>query len=535
MKKFQPNSDLYNNFYDGYTSSDEFIAKKRVHTTNEIPPLSIYKNLHSMLQRDFWKNLVGDTEIIYDKYYNLDTDGKETFDKNGDPIGMSVAKYTNGIRSLNYGPIPRLVWNKNWKKDYENYLQQVEDGEAFDEGKTANDFKYIVDNSETKYNRFEVTGVFEPQKDLMLHEGYRYLSCIYPDHPDYLNILTKNEFDDKIDDSACLIDYKIDIPFMDWLPKYFEYIEGINKQIAQEDEAAKLKIRNLKNYAFNRKFFGAKEGYKMFAASAFQHASVYSASQYIPLEGGNVSSFGAPKNVDITWFKEFFDQPEEFTNSNVDKGHYLYKKLFRNIDWQNSSYDFINRYKEPTPFYGTAYPTPNSRFILYEYPNERVIDTLDKQEGRSIDDLYGTIRADFKEGQKIKVNGQKQNWEEGSYKEGHISYITSETYYKVKAILGYNKNGDYIPSESGLEEHHIDSAITVVNVDTPLQPLYKNFSVYPSNGKILQLISGHDNNPELIKHDKGLPVNEKWAIHKSNADVMLPYFESLTMEQPFYN
>lgn len=535
MKKFQPNSDLYNNFYDGYTSSDEFIAKKRVHTTNEIPPLSIYKNLHSMLQRDFWKNLVGDTEIIYDKYYNLDTDGKETFDRNGDLIDMSVAKYTNGARSLNYGPIPRLVWNKNWKKDYENYLQQVEDGEAFDEGKTANDFKYIVDNSETKYNRFEVTGVFEPQKDLMLHEGYRYLSCIYPDHPDYLNILTKNEFDDKIDDSACLIDYKIDIPFMDWLPKYLEYIEGINKQIAQEDEAAKLKIRNLKNYAFNRKFFGAKEGYKMFAASAFQHASVYSASQYIPLEGGNVSSFGTPKNVDITWFKEFFDQPEEFTNSNVDKGHYLYKKLFRNIDWQNSSYDFINRYKEPTPFYGTAYPTPNSRFILYEYPNERVIDTLDKQEGRSIDDLYGTIRADFKEGQKIKVNGQKQSWEEGSYKEGHISYITSETYYKVKAILGYNKNGDYMPSESGLEERHIDSAITVVNVDTSLQPLYKNFSVYPSNGKILQLISDHDNNPELIEHDKGLPINEKWAIHKSNADVMLPYFESLEMEQPFYN
>lgn len=535
MKKFQPNSDLYNNFYDGYTSSDEFIAKKRIHTTNEIPPLSIYKSLHSMLQRDFWKNLVGDTEIIYDEYYNLDADGKETFDRNGDLIEMSVAKYTNGIRSLNYGPIPRLVWNKNWKKDYENYLQQVEDGEAFDEGKTAEDFKYIVDNSETKYNRFEVTGVFEPQKDLMMHEGYRYLSCIYPDHPDYLNILTKNEFDDKIDDSACLIDYKIDIHFMDWLPKYFEYIEGINKQIAQEDEAAKLKIRNLKNYAFNRKFFGAKEGYKMFAASAFQHASVYSASQYIPLEGGNVSSFGDPKNVDITWFKEFFNQPEEFTNSNVDKGHYLYKKLFRNIDWQNSSYDFINRYKEPTPFYGTAYPTPNSRFVLYEYPNERIIDTLDKQEGRSTDDLYGTIRADFKEGQKIKVSGQKQNWEEGSYKEGHISYITSETYYKIKAILGYNKNGDYMPSKSELEEHHIDNAITVVNVDTPLQPLYKNFNVYPSNGKILQLISDHDNNPELIEHDKDLPIEEKWAIHKSDADVMLPYFESLEMEQPFYN
>ncbi len=533
MKKFQPNRELYSNFYDSYTSSDEFIAKKRIHTTNEIPPVSIYKNLHSMLQNDFWKWFVGDTEIIYDENYNLNTNGLETFDKNGNIKEMSVAKYTNGIRSLNYGPIPRLVWNKNWKRDFERYQQQIENGEAFDEGKTAEDFKYIIDNSETTYNRFEVTGVLEPEKDLMLHEGYRYLSCVYPDHPDYLNILTKNEFDDKIDDSACLIDYNIDLHFMDWLPQYFKYNPEINKQIAQEDEAAKLKIRNLKNYAFNRKFFGAKEGYKMFAASAFQHASVYSASQYIPLEGGNISGFEEPKNVDITWYKEFFDQPDEFTNSDVDKGHYLYKKLFRNIDWQNTSYDFINRYKEPTPFYGTAYPTPNSRFVLYEYPNERIIDTLDKQESRSVDDLYGTIRADFKEGQKIKVGGQKYYWEKDSYKEGHISYIISESLYKVIAHLNYNNRNRLIESE--LEEHRIDSAVTVVGVDTPVQPLYKEFDVYPSNEKILQLISGHDNNPELIEHDRDLSIEEKWAIHKSDADVMLPYFESLEMEQPFYN
>ena len=531
MKKFQPNSKLYSGFYDGYTSSDEFIAKKRVYTTNEIPPVSIYKNLHSMLQNDFWKWFVGDTEIFYDEKYNLDTDGGEIFGKDGEIKIMSTAKYTNGIRSLNYGPIPRLVWNKNWKADYETYISQVENGEIFDEGKTAEDFKYIIDNSQTNYNRFEVTGVLEPEKDLMLHEGYRYLSCIYPDHPDYLNILTKNEFDDKIDDSACLIDYKIDIHFMDWLPQYFKYNDNVNKQIAQEDEAAKLKIRNLKNYSFNRKFFGAKEGYKMFAASVFQHASIYSASQYIPLEGGNIGS-ETPTSVDITWYKEFFDQPEEFTNSAIDKGHYLYKKLFRNIDWQNSSYDFINRYKEPASFYGTAYPTPNSRFVLYEYPNERIIDAIDKQEGRSIDDLYGTIRKDFKEGQKIKVNGQKDGWEEDSYNEGHISYIVSDNFYKIIAKLNYT---DDTLVSSQTEEHLINNAITVVGIDTPLQPLYKNFDAYPSNGKILQLISDHDNNPSLIEHDKDLSLEDKWAIHKSDTDVMLPYFQSLEMEQPFYN
>ena len=79
---------------------------------------------------------------------------------------------------------------------------------------------------------------------------------------------------------------------------YFRYNEDVNPQIAQEDEAAKLKIRNLTNYAFNRKFFGSKEGYKMFASSVFQHASVYSASQYIPLEGGNISDFDTMKLID---------------------------------------------------------------------------------------------------------------------------------------------------------------------------------------------------------------------------------------------
>lgn len=533
MKKFQPDNKLYSNFYDGYTSSDEFIAKKRVHTTNEIPPVSLYKNLHSMLKTDFWKAFIGDTEIMYDEYYNLDTNGEETFYKEGDVKDTSVAKYTNGIRSVNYGPIPRLIWNPNWERDYKHYLNDVENGLDI-EGKTASDFKYIVDNSNTRYNRFEVTGVLQPEKDLIMHEGYRYLSCVYPDHPDYLNILTKNEFDDKIDDSACFIDYDIDIHFMDWLPNYLKYYDGTNFNIAKDDEAAKLKIRNLTNYAYNRKLFGSKEGYKMFASSAYQHASVYSSSKYIPLEGGNISSLEEPKNIDITWYKEFFDQPEEFENSNIDRSHYLYNKLFRNIDWQNSSYDFINRYKEPTPFYGTAYPTPNSRFVLFEYPNERIIDTLDKEEGRGIDDLYGTISSDFKAGQKIKVGGQNGDWEEGTYKEGHISYITGGTLYKVIANLEY-KNNNFVASKSNLEEHHIENALTLVEVDTPLQPLYRDFIVYPSNKEILEIISRHDNNSELISHDKDLPIEEKWALHKSDADVMLPYFQALEKEQPFYN
>ena len=81
------------------------------------------------------------TEIFYDEKYNLDTDGGEIFGKDGEIKVMSTAKYTNGIRSLNYGPIPRLVWNKNWKADYETYVSQVENGEIFDEGKTAEDFK----------------------------------------------------------------------------------------------------------------------------------------------------------------------------------------------------------------------------------------------------------------------------------------------------------------------------------------------------------------------------------------------------------
>ncbi|MCF0126811.1 MAG: hypothetical protein HUJ68_13880 [Clostridia bacterium] len=532
MRKFQPDNNLYENSYEGYTSSDEFIAKKRVHTTNEIPPASIFRNLHSMLKNDYWKALIGDTEIYYDLEYNQNTNGAEVFDSNGNVVEMSVAKYVNNVRSANYGPIPRKVWNKYWERDYKNYLSDIENGMAV-EGKSVDDFKWLTDYSNTNYKRFEVSGVLEPEIDLILHEGYRYLSYLYPDHPDYLNILTKNEFDDKIDDTACFIDYDIDLNFMDWLPKFFKYKEGINKERAAEDEASKLKIRNLTNYAYNRKLFGSSEGYKMFASSILQHASIYGASQYIPLIGGEILDLEeTPKNVDITWYKEFFDQPEEFTNSSIDKGHYLYKKLFRNIDWQNASYDFINRYKEPASFYGTAYPTPNSRFVLFEYPNERVLDKLDIIYGKTVEDLRGTIENDFKVGQKVKVGGQNNNWEEGSYNLGHISYIINGPLYKVKANVNYNSNGKFIDSE--FEEHHSEDALTIVGIDTPLQALYKEFDVYPSNKKILQMISDHDNSDIVKEHDIDLPLEEKWAIHKSDADIMLTYFEALEKEQPFY-
>ena len=42
MEKFQPNLKFYKKNYEGYTSNDEFDAKKRVQITNEVPPMDMF-------------------------------------------------------------------------------------------------------------------------------------------------------------------------------------------------------------------------------------------------------------------------------------------------------------------------------------------------------------------------------------------------------------------------------------------------------------------------------------------------------------
>jgi hypothetical protein len=282
MEKFQPNLKFYKKNYEGYTSNDEFDAKKRVQITNEVPPMDMFDMAHSLLKNDLWKWFFGYSFIINDVTYNEKTDGVETLNKYGEIEDYSIAKYVNGIRAKDYGPVPKKKWNPNYKRDYQEYLDFIKDDPTVEDTFTEDDFKYNVDYSE-KGRHIEIDGTLLPEVDLMLHEAYRYLSVLYPDHPDYINLLTTNEFEDDIQQAASIIDYIPDQNFFNWLSLRLDYSSLKNesddiKDDAVLQEAAKLKIRNLTNHAFRRKLFGAKTGYEMFGSDIFQHVSVFQAA-----------------------------------------------------------------------------------------------------------------------------------------------------------------------------------------------------------------------------------------------------------------
>lgn len=494
MKQFQANTSFYDENYESYSSNDEFNLAKRVQITNELPPQDMYDMSHSLIKNDLWKWFFGSSYLSYDIQYNENTNGKETIDKNGEIKEATISKYVNGIRAKNYGPKPRYIWNSNYKDDYKEYINNIDDSSDISE----DDFKYKIEYP--TYHRIEIDGALLPEVDLFLHEIYRYLGVLYPDHPDYNKLLTNNEFNDEILQAGYLIDYKPDFTYFEWLSKYLDYsnLDQDKLDIYYENEAAKLKIRNLLNYATNRKFFGSKTGIKMFGSEVFQHLSIYPAAYYIPYESSTSIEYDN-LSKDNKWFVEFYKNPSNFIYRNINKNHVLYKKLFRLIDWTNESYDFLNRYKEPAKFYGTAYPTPYSQFDLYEYPNQRILDNLDIKNGLNISSLSYTIADDFKAGQKIKVNGQENNWTD--YISCHISYIEKEVGYDVVAQINDN--------EKSFIKNTISNKVVHIAVDSSIQPIYTELKVFPSIKQLINKIIEHDNLEDILKNDRDITTTQK--------------------------
>jgi hypothetical protein len=141
----------------GYTSDSEFNLEKRVQITNEIPPTSMYHLLPSGLKREFWKYLVGTVKVEDDVEYTEESQPK---------------KIVNGSEAPEYGP-------------------------------------------EGSYHSLEVDGVLLPEIDLFLHEIYRYLNDLYPDHPDYEKLLTPIEINEAFYSAAAIIGYVPDYKFLE--------------------------------------------------------------------------------------------------------------------------------------------------------------------------------------------------------------------------------------------------------------------------------------------------------------------------------
>jgi len=490
MEKFQPNTRFYSKNYNSFSSKDEFDSAKRVQITNEMPPMDMFDFTHSMLKNDLWKWFLGYSLVMNDLTYNEDTDGVETIDKEGNLGNLTIAKYVNGVRANDYGPIPEKKWNPNYKKDYREFLEYVKDDPSLEDRYTEDDFKYNIDYSK-KARRIEINGVLLPEVDLMLHEAYRYLSVLYPDHPDFTKLLTTNEFEDEIAQAASIIDYVPDQVFFNWLALRLDYSNTDDEFIddAKIEEAAKLKIRNLLNHSMRRKFFGSKTGYKMMGSDVFQHVTVFPAAQIVPYKDfediRTEEEKENPYSLNFKWLRAFEEMPDNFKTAErtVNKSHVLYKKKVRLFDWTNETYNFPERWVEPAKFYGTAWPTPYSQFVLYEYPLQKVLDEKDFDELKDGLSTTRTIKNDFKVGQRIKIGGQDNNWTD--YQVGHIASIREDATYSVELNLYSENNGETIVHEN-------PNTLTVVDVDVPVNPFYMNFEVWPSNKELLSKIAEYE-------------------------------------------
>jgi len=465
MELFTPNSKYYQKVLDSYTSSDEFIANKRVHFNNEIPPIDLYDMVHSMMRNDLWKWFLGSSYLSYDINYNEATNGSEIFDKEGMIMEASISKLMNGIRSQDYGPIP--------------YYSHTKNGTSL---------------INPEYHRLEINGVFLPEVDFMLHEGYRYLNVLYPDHPDFINILTTNEINDEITQAAALVHYNPNCIFFDWLATELNFeLDDLDLPRAGREEATKLKIRNLKNNAFRRKLYGAKSGYWQFGSEIFQHITIHPVAEYLPFKPVIREMFARSFHVPsrhIKWFSKIYKKPDEFVDRSINKFNLLYKKLFRLIDWNNVSYDYLNEYVPPEKIWGTAYPTPYSLYDVYEYPAER--------------NAYMSlsIQNDFYVGQKITINGNP----------AFINGMWSEDSYRVKVRLVY-ENDELVDQRSSCIQQTLHESLTKIHLDSPAYPIYIPFQVYRGTeytlNKILEIKNEIRQENKVIKEKNKEIDNEE--------------------------
>ncbi len=434
MKYFETNSAYYTPNLQSFTSSDEFSLNKRVHIGNEMPPIDLYDMAHSCLKNDFWKWFLGSSFISYDVNYNIESDGKEYFDKDGYFASASISKYINGIRAKDYGPTPYFEYSENGEK--------------------------LVN---PKYHRMEISGAFLPEIDFLLHEGYRYLSVLYPDHPRFTEILTTNEINDEISQAARIIDYNIDCPFFDWLAGYLVNTEGSLdlKSREQNEEALKLKVRNLTNHAFRRKYFGSKSGYLQFAADAYQHASVYPVAEYIPFSPQEARNELQTFKV----FNEFEDLKPQFENRKINTFDPLYKKQFRLVDFTGESYDYENYSRPPLKVTGTAYSTPYSLSTLFEYSS-------------SLEYLSPlTMYDDFFPGQKIFIGDVP----------AYINSITKESAYRPTISLIYDEDTGELDYERSQCKHvEIKEKVTRIETSVSSTPLFKTVSIYEGVEKTIE-------------------------------------------------
>lgn len=322
-----------------YTSSEEFDLERRVWLTNEVVPYDIYKALNSSVRTEFWKWLLGTVKVEYNLPYRVYSDVSKAYvhDTNLDEVYL---KMTNGQVSENYGP-------------------------TTSENQTAANYN-------PTYTRMEIDGVIMPEYDLMLHEVYRYLETLYPDHPDERKLLTANEFNDTILAAGDMINYLPDVGFFDKVASTLAV--GLSNDDI-DSEAAKIKIRNLLNNSFRRKLYGSKAGYRMFANDIFQLCTIFPVATYLPVQPVDpsiISKESATINNQavldaLNMSKQEYKEYTRKHNRVIDTYSELYYRKFRLVDWDGKDSSYLQKSDANTYVYGYSIPCNENR--IYEYPN----------------------------------------------------------------------------------------------------------------------------------------------------------------------
>ena len=191
-----------------------------------------------------------------------------------------------------------------------------------------------------KYHTMNINGVLLPEEDLFLHEIYRYFETLYPDNPDWTDLLTNNEVNDAINNAAAMVNYQPDNNFFELVARNLETDE--NNVIK---EAFKIKLRNLTNNAYRRKLYGSRYGYRMFGADIFENLLIYPMGTYIPIKPIDVALTYNGKAITESNISEFDSSlfevtvpPKNLYNRYVDQYDSHYYNKFRLIDWTGSSH-----------------------------------------------------------------------------------------------------------------------------------------------------------------------------------------------------
>lgn len=332
-----------------FTSTSEFDINRRVQITNETPVYNLFEALNSTMQNDFYEWILGNEEVRYNVPYSIkqeNPNGKYEDNSVAGTIGrfdiIRDEQESDGATKFE-----RLEKNQLYYKSINGNLAPIYGPKPATE----------LDGPNTFYHSKKMTGVILPEFDFLLHHFYRYLECLYPDHPDWTYLLTPTEFNDGIRAAGKMIDYKPQNLFFEKVAK------SLSKNLTSDeevDEASMIKIHNLKDEAYRRKFYGSYAGYKMLGNDIFQHISVFPVATYLPIKEIDAKHFyHINPNLDIqeqldtinsklgTDFKtkEEFDYYEQTQLRIIDTYSKIYANKFKLIDYFPVSYGNFISYK----------------------------------------------------------------------------------------------------------------------------------------------------------------------------------------------